>query len=78
MIRHQSPAARIDTGTSRSTLVNKEQTNLPGPGNYSNDKPFGQDAPTFSIRAKPQDHPSNSNPGPGAYDPSADVVRDSA
>jgi hypothetical protein len=44
--------------------------NVPGPGKYSTLKPFGIDAPKFSIKGKNEEKlvtNSNKVPGPGEY-----------
>jgi hypothetical protein len=38
---------------------------IPGPGNYSNVKNFGEDAKAVSIRGRPSEEKPNGLPGPG-------------
>lgn len=44
VVKYNNPSVRIGGGTQRADLVSKEQLNLPGPGNYIQDKQFGADA----------------------------------
>lgn len=38
VVKNNNPSVRIGGGTQRADFVSKEQSNLPGPGNYTQDK----------------------------------------
>jgi len=65
----------MNDGTQRTNLVSKDQMSLPGPGNYSNAKNFGDDAKSFSIRGRPEDKIGNEIPGPGNYNPNESATK---
>ena len=52
--------------------------NKPGPGAYTDGKPFGQGVPTHSIRGKPNDIAGPDFPGPGTYNANIDPTKSSS
>lgn len=74
--KYASPTYKMDGKSQRIEIVSKEQQYMPGPGNYSDNRTFGQDAKSFQMRGRPQDKVGNDNPGPGNYDADANVVKD--
>ncbi len=49
---------------------------IPGPGNYSNSKNFGEDSKAVSIRGRPNEDKPNGLPGPGQYNANVDAIKD--
>lgn len=64
---NQSKSQAHAIGTSRRTdIVDKNQTELPGPGNYSGNDEFGKNAKGFAFSGR-RDDKYNDVPGPGSY-----------
>ena len=45
--------------TRRADIIGKDESSKPGPGHYSESKPFGKDAPAASMRGKSPDRVRN-------------------
>ncbi len=69
-------AHRMDLNSQRTEIVTKEMLKMPGPGEYDSPIRIGYDAPTVTIRGRPDDKIKDLSPGPGKYDPSQHIVKD--
>jgi hypothetical protein len=62
----------------RAEIVAKEVKSKPGPGAYqNNNKTLGKDVPSYTIGKKSNKSMMLKTPGPGEYDPSQSLVKES-
>ena len=57
-------------------IVSNDMRSKPGPGAYDSPQRFGQDAPSVTIRGRPEDNIRSLSPGPGNYDHSQQAIKD--
>jgi hypothetical protein len=76
IIKDKVPAYKMSNSPGRSELVSKEQSFLPGPGNYEEHDEFGKNTITYSIRGKSNERKGNNNPGPGNYNADPSILKD--
>lgn len=66
-------AKRFTFGIGRERMLKEYDKNVPGPGKYTTFKPFGYDAPKFTIKGGGIRSSTNAKndgvPGPGTYKP---------
>lgn len=56
-------------------MMSRSTIDLPGPGSYSTNKNFGNDARKAQITGKPAESQRNDSPGPGKYDIKDAIVK---
>lgn len=54
----------------------RRESQSPDPGNYHRDQYFAKDTTPISLKGKIKDPSPKEVPGPGAYDPSLQIVKD--
>mmetsp|Transcript_47864 Transcript_47864/g.35082 ORF Transcript_47864/g.35082 Transcript_47864/m.35082 type:complete len:83 (+) Transcript_47864:1366-1614(+) len=66
--------AEIDSGTKRTDLVSKQNSELPGPGTY--DSPSRKSGPEYTMGNKREIAERDRSPGPGVYDSKIEATKD--